>query len=119
MRRARAEPSRQEPPSWGVPQARSASTKTIIFTGFGSATPGARVPGVRAADLGSPVFLRALFVGGLQLTAFVTLDALPGGLFGATRLFLWSDRIILVVARPRGPALRVAVAPPRHRTTPL
>jgi hypothetical protein len=44
--------------------------------------------GVRAADLGSPVFLRALFVGGLKLAAFVTLDALPGGLFGATRLFL-------------------------------
>jgi hypothetical protein len=43
---------------------------------------------VRAADLGSPVFLRALFVGGLKLAAFVTLDALPGGLFGATRLFL-------------------------------
>jgi hypothetical protein len=79
----------------------------------------ARAPGGRAADLGSPVFLRALFVAGLKLAALVTHDALPGGLFGATRLFLWSDRIILAVARPREPALRVAVAPPRHRTTPL
>jgi hypothetical protein len=81
-----------------------------------------QISGIRrgAGALGSPVFLRALFVGGLQLAAFVTLDALPRGLFGATRLFLRPNRIILVVARPREPALRVAVAPlRRHRTTPL
>jgi hypothetical protein len=85
MRRARAEPDRQEPPSWGVPQARSASTKTIIFTSFGSATPG----GTGAAcgpQTSAHRFFCTLFVGGLKLAAFVTFDALPGGLFGATRL---------------------------------
>jgi hypothetical protein len=77
------------------------------------------VPGVRTGDLGSPVFLRALFVAGLKLAPFVTLDALPGGLFAAYRLLLRPDRIILAVARPPKPALRVAVAAARHRTTPL